>query len=118
MHNLPRLRPRGAECPLYIHPDDARARSIVDGAAVELRSQHGRIRLVAAYDDALMPGTVSVPHGWGHSPDAGWRVAATPGETGANVNLLAADGPAALEPLSGMARFNGIEVEIGTVFGN
>jgi hypothetical protein len=33
----------------------------------------------------------------------GWRV---------NVNLLAADGPAALEPLSGMVRYNGIEVDV------
>ena len=42
------------------------------------------------------PGTVSLPHGWAQS----------------NVNLLAGDGPAALEPLSGMARFNGIEVDV------
>jgi hypothetical protein len=57
-------------------------------------------------------GTVSLPHGWGHRDNAGWRTAARAGETGVNVNALAADGPAALEPLSGMARFNGIEVEV------
>jgi hypothetical protein len=65
-----------------------------------------------ALDDQLMPGTVSMPHGWGHQPDAGWTRAAQPGQTGANVNLLAADGPDALEPLSGMVRYNGIAVEV------
>ncbi len=42
-----------------------------------------------------MPGVVSLPHGWGHDAAAGWRTAATPGQTGVNVNLLAGDGPAA-----------------------
>ena len=58
-------------------------------------SASGRIEVEAQLDEALMPGTVSMPHGWQ-----------------VNVNLLAADGPAALEPLSGMARYNGIEVDV------
>jgi formate dehydrogenase len=115
MHNLPRLRPRGSECALAIHPIDARARNVTDGAQVVLSSPSGRLEVPAQYDEDLMPGTVSLPHGWGHAPAAGWRIAAREGQSGVNVNLLAADGPAALEPLSGMARFNGIEVEVAPV---
>ncbi|HEX6838868.1 MAG TPA: molybdopterin dinucleotide binding domain-containing protein, partial [Polyangia bacterium] len=68
---------------------------VADGARVAVTSATGRIEVVARLDGELMPGTVSMPHGW--------RV---------NVNLLAADGPAALEPLSGMVRYNGIEVDV------
>lgn len=112
MHNVHKLRPAGDECRLYIHPLDAAARGIDDGARVAVSSAAGRLEVAAALDDDLMPGTVSMPHGWGHSSAAGWRVAATPGQTGSNVNLLAADGAAALEPVSGMVRFNGIEVDV------
>lgn len=112
MHNLPKLRPQGDECRLSIHPEDARARGIADGAEVRIASAHGRISARALHDEHVMPGTVSLPHGWGHEAQAGWRTASKAGETGVNVNALAADGPHALEPLSGMARFNGIEVEV------
>lgn len=112
MHNLPRLRPAGHECRLAIHPLDAAARGIAEGAPVQVRSAAGQVEALAALDGDLMPGTVSMPHGWGHQAAAGWRTAATPGQTGSNVNLLAADGPTALEPLSGMARLCGIEVEV------
>lgn len=112
MHNVERLRPEGAECALAIHPEDARARGITDGARVEVRSAVGRVEVKAALDEDLMPGTVSLPHGWGHGAGAGWRRAAADGEAGVNANLLAADGPGALEPLSGMVKLNGIEVEV------
>jgi len=115
MHNVAKLRPDGAECALAIHPDDARARGIADGARVEVRSAVGRVEIEAALDEDLMPGTVTLPHGWGHGDGAGWRRAAAAGEAGVNANVLAADGPSALEPLSGMVKFNGIEVDVSPI---
>jgi len=112
MHNLPRLRPAGDECWLSVHPLDAQPRGLTDGARARLSSPSGSLEVPVRLDDQVMPGTVSLPHGWGHGGGAGWQVAARDGETGANVNALAADGPGALEALSGMARFNGIEVEL------
>ena len=50
-----------------------------------------------AFDD-LMPGTVVLPHGWGHQHATGLSVASR--ARGVNANLLAADGPTKLEPLS------------------
>ena len=60
-----------------------------------------------------MPGSVALPHGWGHQAATGLSVASK--TRGVNANLLAADGPDAIEPLSGMAQFNGIAVRISAV---
>ena len=53
---------------------------------------------------------MSVPHGWGHQRARGLSVASR--LSGANVNLLAADGPDSVEPLSGMANLTGILVDV------
>jgi formate dehydrogenase len=65
--------------------------------------------------DELMPGTVSVPHGWGHQHARGLAVASR--LAGANVNLLASDGPDSVEPLSGMAHLSGIPVTLRSAAG-
>jgi formate dehydrogenase len=57
-----------------------------------------------------MPGTVALPHGWGHQHAAGLSVASR--TSGVNVNLLAADGPDRVERISGMAHLTGIPVEV------
>jgi formate dehydrogenase len=58
----------------------------------------------------MTPGTVALPHGWGHQHATGLSVASR--ARGVNANLLAADGPTKLEPLSGMAHLTGIPVEV------
>jgi len=59
--------------------------------------------------EAVMPGVVSVPHGWGHdAPGVALRVASA--HAGANSNVLASGD--ALDPLSGTAVLNGIPVEV------
>ncbi len=58
--------------------------------------------------DEMTPGTVALPHGWGHR--GGWRLANEHG--GVNVNLLASSEPEDLEPLAGMAFLNGIPVRV------
>jgi hypothetical protein len=57
-----------------------------------------------------MRGTVALPHGWGHQSATGLSVARKLG--GVNVNILAADGPDNVEPLSGMAQLTGIRVQV------
>ena len=58
----------------------------------------------------LMPGTVALPHGWGHQHAKGLSVASR--TRGVNVNLLAADGPDRLERVSGMSQLTGIPVTV------
>jgi anaerobic selenocysteine-containing dehydrogenase len=98
MNELPKLHKGDDGCRLAIHPTDAARLGVIDGARVAVTSATGSIEVEAQLDEELMPGTVSMPHGW--------KI---------NVNLLAADGPAALEPLSGMVRYNGIEVDVKTL---
>jgi formate dehydrogenase len=59
----------------------------------------------------MTPGTVAVPHGWGHR--GGWRLANDAG--GVNVNALASGAPEDLERLAGMAFLNGIPVRLEPV---
>ena len=61
--------------------------------------------------DEMTPGTVALPHGWGHR--GGWQLANRHG--GANVNLLAGSGAGDLERLAGMAHLNGIPVRLEAV---
>ena len=62
--------------------------------------------------DDVMPGVVSIPHGWGHDlPGADLAVAGE--HAGANSNVLADE--LVLEPLSGTAILNGIPVELEPV---
>jgi hypothetical protein len=58
----------------------------------------------------LMPGTVALPHGWGHQQATGLRVARRTRDV--NVNLLAADGLDGIDPVSGMAQLTGIVVDV------
>lgn len=95
---------------LYMHPDDARSRDIADGEQVRISSRCGVVTVAAAVSEDMMPGSVALPHGWGHQQAEGLSVAKT--TLGANANILASDGPDAIEPISGMAQFNGIVVHV------
>ena len=72
----------------------------------------GSIELPVQVSDEVMPGVVSIPHGWGHDdPGAVLRVAS--GHAGANSNLLADD--QLVDPVSGNAVLNGIAVNVYSV---
>ncbi len=95
---------------LYMHPEDAAAKGLGEYDAADIQSKTATIRLPVKLLDTLLPGTVAVPHGWGHQHARGLGVASK--LAGANVNLLAADGIDAVEPVSGMAHLSGIPVSI------
>jgi anaerobic selenocysteine-containing dehydrogenase len=112
MHNLPMLVSGPARCTLQVHPDDAARHELIDGEQAELRSRAGSVRAVVEVTDSVMPGVVSLPHGWGHdTPGAELGVAAE--HAGANSNLLADE--LLLDPVSGNAVLNGIPVEAAPV---
>jgi len=95
---------------LYLHPDDAKRVGLRDGDIADVESATATVRLPVRLLADLMPGTVALPHGWGHQHAQGLSVAGK--TTGVNVNLLAADGPDRLERVSGMAHLTGIPVEV------
>ncbi|GAA2610354.1 molybdopterin-dependent oxidoreductase [Actinomadura fulvescens] len=108
MHNAPGLMRGKRAHAARVNPKDAAEYGLQDGGPCRVTSEHGSIVLPAKVTDELAPGTVAVPHGWGH--EGGWRMANAAG--GANVNLLASADPADLEPLAGMAHLNGVPVKI------
>ena len=111
MHNAALLMRGGREHAARVHPDDAAPIGLEDGASCRISSAHGSIEITARVTDEVKPGTVAVPHGWGHQ--GGWQLANQAG--GANVNLLASSDPADLERLAGMAFLNGIPIRLETV---
>ena len=99
--------------PLSMHPTDAAARGLADGDAVRVHNEFGDLTSVVEIDDDLMPGVVSMVHGWGHAASPRLRVAhANPG---ANPNALLPIGPGSYEPLSSQAHMTGVEVSVEPV---
>jgi len=95
---------------LYMHPEDAARRGLGDGALADVSSATATVRVPVRLLPDLQPGTVALPHGWGHQAAPGLSVASK--TSGVNVNLLAADGPDAVEAVSGMAHLTGILVDV------
>jgi formate dehydrogenase len=111
MHNSPLLMRGGRTHALRIHPDDAAAAGLTEGAQARITSASGAVEAPVTITDEMTPGTVALPHGWGHR--GGWQLANEAG--GANVNRLAPHGPEHLERLAGMAHLNGIPVRVEAV---
>jgi anaerobic selenocysteine-containing dehydrogenase len=109
MHNVDVLVKGKERCTVHVHPDDAARNGIVDGAAVVVTSGTGSVELPAEVTDAIMPGVVSIPHGWGHDA-AGSQMQVAARRPGVNSNVLA--GTDRFDPLSGNAVLNGISVTL------
>ena len=88
------------------------AMRLADGAQVRVASEAGAIVLPAEVTDAVRPGVVSIPHGWGHAID-GVQMQTAAKHGGANSNVLARTD--LYDPLSGNAVLNGIPVELAAV---
>jgi anaerobic selenocysteine-containing dehydrogenase len=74
-------------CTLLIHPADAARTGVVDGTDVEISTAEGTLTVAAEVSDEVMPGVLSLPHGWGHGLD-GTRLAIANAHPGVNSNLL------------------------------
>ncbi|MEY9969229.1 anaerobic selenocysteine-containing dehydrogenase [Streptacidiphilus sp. MAP12-16] len=112
MHNVPLLAGGSNRCTLQLHPADAERLEIVDGQRVTVRSRVGELEADAEVTEGVMPGVVSLPHGWGHDDPAA-RTLLAAREPGVNSNVLTDEAP--LDPLSGTAVLNGIPVEVRPV---
>ena len=109
MHNLAPLVRGSNRCTAQVHPDDAARLGLQDGADAVVRSRAGSVSVPVEVTDAVRPGVVSIPHGWGHSsPGARTRVASA--HAGVNTNVLADE--LLVDALSGTAVLNGIPVTV------
>lgn len=109
LHNVPALMKGKDRCTLLIHPDDAARCGIADNDIVTVKSEAGEIRVPVEITDAIKPGVVSMPHGWGHGKP-GTRMTVANGSPGANTNVLSP--PTFVDQPSGNGVLNGIPVTI------
>jgi anaerobic selenocysteine-containing dehydrogenase len=115
LHNSERLLRGRERCTLQLHPDDARRLGLRAGDPARLTTEAGELIAPVELSDRLMPGVVSLPHGWGHDLP-GVRLGVASRRPGSNTNrLLAArdvDAPSGASVLNGMP----VNVEaLGTV---
>jgi anaerobic selenocysteine-containing dehydrogenase len=111
LHNTTRLTRGKPRHQLLMHPKDLAERGIADGSLVRVASRVGQVEVEVAGADDMMPGVVSLPHGYGHQvPGTRMRHAAT--VAGVSINDLT--DPERLD-VSGNAALNGVPVTVRAV---
>jgi anaerobic selenocysteine-containing dehydrogenase len=112
MHNLPLLAKGPELCTALVHPRDAQQLGLVDGGMARITGPSGSVEARVELSEAMMPGVVSLPHGFGHDmPGTQLQVASR--RPGANLNALLGDRQR--DPLSGNAVLSGVAVELQPV---
>ncbi|HKG36760.1 MAG TPA: molybdopterin oxidoreductase family protein [Solirubrobacterales bacterium] len=112
MHNVEKLVKGPARCTAQVHPDDAGRLGLSDGEPARVTSSSGGIEITVEVTEDVMPGVVSIPHGWGHDVP-GIELGVASEHAGANSNRLSRED--LIDPLSGNAVLNGIPVELAPV---
>lgn len=109
LHNSERMVKGKSRCTVLMHPNDAANRDLISGQNVLVRSRVGEIVLPLEVTEEMMPGVVSIPHGWGHDR-SGNRLAVAQQHAGASINDLT--DTQAVDALCGTAAFNGTPVTV------
>ncbi len=82
---------------------------VADNDIVTVKSEAGEIKVPVEVTDAIKPGVVSIPHGWGHGKP-GTRISVAISSPGANTNVLAP--PTFIDEPSGNGVLNGIPLTV------
>ena len=114
MHNLPVLAKGAYRCTALVHPQDAARLGLSDGARARINNGARQIEVQVELSDAMMPGVVSLPHGWGHDLP-GTRLGVAQERPGVNLNALLDE--TLRDPLSGNAVLSGIAITMAAVGG-
>ncbi|RLU01592.1 molybdopterin oxidoreductase family protein [Ketobacter sp.] len=109
MHNYQRLVKGKSRCQLMMHPDDVARLGLQDGQPVRVSSRVGEVVAQLESTADVMPGVVSLPHGWGHGRQ-GVQARVAQAHAGVSMNDLTDD--QFLDELSGNAALNGVPVAV------
>lgn len=109
MHNSTRLTKGKPRHQLLMNPGDLSRRELADGQKVRITSASGTVDVEVAATEDMMPGVVSLPHGFGHSKE-GTRLSVANKVLGVSANDLT--DPALLDDVAGTAALNGVPVTI------
>ena len=109
MHNSQRLVKGADRCTLMMNPADAEKLNLADGSVVTITSGVGSVKAPLEITDEIMPGVVSLPHGYGHHrPKTKLSVATQ--HAGVSINDLTDD--KIVDNLTGNAAFSAQTVRI------
>jgi anaerobic selenocysteine-containing dehydrogenase len=109
MHNIHLLVKGKDRCTLLMNPQDAAQRGLSTGDIALISTHIASVDAPVEVSDEVMPGVVSLPHGWGHRlRDTRQRVANE--HPGANANLIIDE--LALDEPSGTTILNGVPVMV------
>jgi anaerobic selenocysteine-containing dehydrogenase len=107
MHNLPVLAKGRFRCTALISTIDADRLGLRHGGRARIANGARSIDVEVEISDDMMPGVVSLPHGWGHD-HPGTRLGLAAERPGANLNALLDE--TLRDPLSGNAVLAGVPV--------
>jgi anaerobic selenocysteine-containing dehydrogenase len=97
-----------------VHPQDAQRAGLRDSQPALLESRvHSGVVPVRVTDE-VMPGVVSLPHGWGHAASAPWQSVAG-SHPGVSANDFTDD--QLVESVVGQSILNGVPVRLRSVAG-
>jgi anaerobic selenocysteine-containing dehydrogenase len=109
MHNSARLVKGKPRHQLLMNPEDLAKRDLTDGQLVNVSSAAGAVAVEVAASNDMMPGVVSLPHGFGHGrPGARLSVANQVAGPSAN-DVTDAD---LTDTVAGTAAVNGVPVTV------
>jgi len=109
MHNLPALVKGPERCTLQVSPHDAARLRLRAGGLARVTSRVGSVVAPVEVTEDLMPGVVSLPHGWGHDAEEA-RLSVARAHPGVNTNVLTDD--RAYDEASGTAVLFGTAVTV------
>jgi len=112
MHNSLRLVRGKDRCTLLMHPDDAAKLGVAGEAMVAVVSRTGRIEAPLELSDEVMPGVVSLPHGWGHHRP-GIDLSVAKEHPGVSINDLTDE--SVVDDLCGNAVLSGVPVRVVSI---
>jgi anaerobic selenocysteine-containing dehydrogenase len=114
MHNAPSLVAGRERCVLLVNPADAARAGIRDSQPAVLENHVHAATVPVRVTDDVMPGVVSLPHGWGHAPSAAWQRVA-----GAHAGVSANDwtDDQRVESVVGQSILNGVPVRLRAAAG-
>lgn len=110
MHQVKSLScSKQVRCTAMMNLDDAKALQLVDGEDIKVRSRTGDIILPVELTSTMMPGVISIPHGFGHK-QKNTRVPIADLKPGVSVNDITDH--QRIDKLTGNAAFSGLPVTI------
>lgn len=109
MHNYHRLVKGKPRHQLLMHPQDMRQRQLEDGQRVRIRSRTGDLEVEVQACENMMPGVVSLPHGFGHGR-RGVNMQIAQAQPGISANDLTDE--RLRDAVSGNAALNGVPVQV------